>query len=416
MVPDEMDPDPTIVDIVAEDDDFSTLAGALGQADLTETLAGMGPFTVFAPTNTAFNQFLDGNDLTAEQLLGSENLAEILQYHVVSGSVPSTAVEAGEVSTLGNGPFYISIAPDNSIWINGNAQIIDTDIEASNGIIHVLDNVITAPAGSIAEIVSQSANAEMAEFTQLLAALDRASLVEPFTGGTEDNLTVFAPTDEAFQALYETLGVDGVDDIPVETLAEVLSYHVVPARAFSQDLRDGDALPTLLEGETLNVDLENLTINGSGLIASSLNIHAENGVIHAIDQVILPAADEEAVGATITLDNVGASAYIISSIEGDAATGTLDENNTAINLQRGQRYTFINNGGASHPLDFRDADGNILLAEGSEAGSFEEDEAVDFEVDGANISFTLTEELAEVIAAYRCTVHGAMEGVITVTD
>ncbi|WP_366483755.1 fasciclin domain-containing protein [Cyclobacterium sp.] len=184
----------------------------------------------------------------------------------------------------------------------------------------------------------------------------------------------------------------------------------------SQDLRDGAELPTLLEGEILNVDLANLSINESGLISSSLNIHAEKGVIHAIDQVILPAADDATSSATITLNNVGASAYIIASIDGDGATGTLDENNAAIGLQTGLRYTFVNNGGASHPLDFRDADGNILLAEGSENGSFEADATVGFEVDGANISFTLTEELAAVIAGYRCTVHGAMEGSITVMD
>lgn len=94
----------------------------------------------------------------------------------------------------------------------------------------------------------------------------------------------------------------------------------------------------------------------------------------------------------------------------------MDENNAAIYLQRRQRYTLVHKGGASHPLDFRDADGDILLVEGSEEGSFEDDDAVAFEVDGANISFTLTEDPAAVIVSYRCTVHGAMESSISDTD
>lgn len=278
----------SIADIVMGDDDFSILLAAVLAADLDEALLEQGPFTVFAPTDDAMTAFLTDNGLTAEELLQSPDLASILSYHVVEGEVPSSAVMAGSVDSFEGSPFFISIDPDDDVWINGNARVVTTDIEADNGIIHVLDYVITAPSESIAEIAVGYTQAETPEFTQLVGALSRAGLVDAVSGGFDDNLTVFAPTDAAFEALYDDLGVDGYEDIPLETLTSVLTYHVVPARAFSQDLREGATLPTLLEGEDLTVNLADLEINSSGLVPALLNIHATNGVIHVVDQVIVP--------------------------------------------------------------------------------------------------------------------------------
>jgi uncharacterized surface protein with fasciclin (FAS1) repeats len=288
---DDMPPvqeEPNIVEVAASNPNFSTLVGAVQAADLVGTLSGPGPFTVFAPSNDAFDSFLEDNNLTANQLLAVDNLGEILAYHVLGASVPAASVSPGSVATVSGDPFFVSAAPNGDLWINGNTKIVATDVTASNGIIHVLDYVITAPTNNIAEIAIASATSATPEFTQLVAALVRADLAGAFTGGFEDNLTVFAPTDLAFEALYEALGVDGVDDIPLETLTNVLLYHVVPARAFSQDLRDGAELPTLLEGSTLTVDLGSLQINDSNLVPAALNIHATNGVIHVIDSVLLP--------------------------------------------------------------------------------------------------------------------------------
>lgn len=281
-------PDPNIVEVASANNNFSTLVTAVQTAGLVPTLSGTGPFTVFAPTNDAFNKFLTANSLTAAQLLASDGLTETLTYHVVGASVPSSAVSAGKVTTVSGDPFYVSIAPNNEIWINGNTKITSTDVAASNGIIHVLDNVITPPIQNIAEIAIASTTAAQPEFTQLVAALVRANLAGAFQGGFDDDFTVFAPTDAAFQDLYTTLGVSGVDQIPLETLTAVLQYHVVPARAFSQDLRQGASLPTLLTGQNLTVNLSDLKINDSGLVAAALNIHATNGVIHVIDKVLLP--------------------------------------------------------------------------------------------------------------------------------
>ena len=277
----------SIADIVIGNENFSTLLAAVVAAELDEALLEQGPFTVFAPTNAAFERFFEVTGLTAGELLGSPDLATILSYHVVPGEVPASAVEPGSVTTLEGSPFFVSVDPDGGIWINGNAQIEDTDIEADNGIIHVIDYVITPPTQSIAEIAVEIAESEMPEFTQLVGALVRADLVGAVSGGFDDNLTVFAPTDLAFEALYEALNVDGFEDIPLETLTAVLTYHVVPARAFSQDLREGAELPTL-QGDNLIVNLADLKINESGLVPELLNIHATNGVIHVIDSVLIP--------------------------------------------------------------------------------------------------------------------------------
>jgi uncharacterized surface protein with fasciclin (FAS1) repeats len=288
---DDMPPvqaDPNIVEVAASNNDFSTLVSAVQAAGLVETLSGTGPFTVFAPTNAAFGRFLDDNNLAAGDLLASDGLGDVLTYHVLGASVPASSVSAGRVETVSGDPFFVSVAPNGELWINGNTRIVATDVAASNGIIHVLDYVITPPTNNIAEIAIASTQAATPEFTQLVAALVRADLAGAFTGGFEDNLTVFAPTDAAFEALYDALGVNGVDDIDLETLTNVLLYHVVPARAFSQDLRNGAELPTLLEGATLSVDLGSLQINSSGLVPAALNIHATNGVIHVIDSVLLP--------------------------------------------------------------------------------------------------------------------------------
>ncbi|MCH6234013.1 fasciclin domain-containing protein [Cognataquiflexum rubidum] len=281
-------PDPNLVEVVASNANFSTLVTAVQTAGLVQTLSGDGPFTVFAPTNDAFNRFLTANGLTASQLLASDGLAETLTYHVVGASVPASSVSAGKVTSVSGDPFYVSIAPNNEIWINGNTKITATDVLASNGIIHVLDNVITPPTQSIAQIAIASTTAAQPEFTQLVAALVRANLAGAFQGGFDDNFTVFAPTDAAFRNLYTALGVTSVDEIPLATLTSVLQYHVVPARAFSQDLRQGASLPTLLTGKNLTVNLSDLKINDSGLVAAALNIHATNGVIHVIDKVLLP--------------------------------------------------------------------------------------------------------------------------------
>lgn len=132
----------SIADIVMGSDNFSILLAAVLAADLDAALLEQGPFTVFAPTDEAMLAFLAANGLTAEELLQSPDLASILSYHVVEGVVPASAVEAGSVTSLEGIPFFVSIDTEGNVWINGNVKVVATDIEADNGIIHVIDQVL----------------------------------------------------------------------------------------------------------------------------------------------------------------------------------------------------------------------------------------------------------------------------------
>ncbi|NBI30228.1 fasciclin domain-containing protein [Chengkuizengella sp. YPA3-1-1] len=128
-----------IVDIAVEAGDFNTLAAALEKAGLVETLKEKGPFTVFAPTDEAFEKLLDELDISAEELLAREDLKKILLYHVVPGKVMSGDLKDGmKVKTLANKKVEISLDP---IQVN-NANVVKADIEASNGVIHVIDEVL----------------------------------------------------------------------------------------------------------------------------------------------------------------------------------------------------------------------------------------------------------------------------------
>lgn len=132
----------TIVDVAVEAGSFTTLTQALEAAGLVETLSGEGPFTVFAPTDEAFAALPEG---TLEELLLPENreqLIQILTYHVVPGEALSTSLEAGEVTTVEGSPVEISLA--DGVMVN-DAKVVTADIEASNGVIHVIDKVILPP-------------------------------------------------------------------------------------------------------------------------------------------------------------------------------------------------------------------------------------------------------------------------------
>ncbi len=143
----------TVVDIATSNDDFSTLVAAVVEADLAGVLSGEGPFTVFAPTNEAFAAALEALGITAEELLASPDLAGILTYHVVAGKLLASdvlaAVAAGGgtamVETVNGAPISVQVV-DGKVVIDGTATVVLTDLEAGNGVVHVIDAVILPPA------------------------------------------------------------------------------------------------------------------------------------------------------------------------------------------------------------------------------------------------------------------------------
>jgi uncharacterized surface protein with fasciclin (FAS1) repeats len=143
----------TVVDIAVENEGFSTLVAAVTEAGLVETLSSEGPFTVFAPTDEAFAAALEALGLTAEELLASDDLAGILTYHVVAGKLMAAdvlaAVESGmgtaEVETVNGATIEVTVE-DGMVMLNGTATVAATDLEAGNGVVHVIDAVILPPS------------------------------------------------------------------------------------------------------------------------------------------------------------------------------------------------------------------------------------------------------------------------------
>lgn len=288
----------TIVDIAAGNEDFSTLVTALQEAGLVDTLAGEGPFTVFAPTDDAFAALPDG--LLDTVLADQELLTSILTYHVVPGAVLAADVVNLDSATTVQGE-DVQITVDGDTVMVDEATVVTTDIEASNGVIHVIDSVLLPP--SVQEMLAgdEMATDDMDEdmsgdamnvvetaeaagdFSTLLTAIEAAGLTETLaTGGP---FTVFAPTDEAFAAIDEDT-LNGLLADP-EALSEVLLYHVVEGEVYAADVVTLDSATTLQGSDVeIVVDGDTVTINGATVVMT--DIQTSNGVIHVIDAVLLP--------------------------------------------------------------------------------------------------------------------------------
>jgi len=203
-----------IVDTAVKAGKFKTLAAALGAADLVTTLKGPGPYTVFAPTDEAFAKLPEG---TVETLLKSENkakLASILTYHVVAGKVLAKQVVGLKGAKTINGQ-RIDIKVDDSTLIVDGVQVITTDIQCDNGVIHIIDSVLLPSDKTIPEV---AITAE--KFTTLIAAVKAAGLAEVLSG--PGPFTIFAPTDEAFEKLPANTVQDLLKPENKQKLADIL--------------------------------------------------------------------------------------------------------------------------------------------------------------------------------------------------
>lgn len=294
-------PDPmpvSIIDFVNNNDDYSSLAAAIEAAGLTATLDGDTEYTVFAPDNDAFQALLDSNEDWSE--LGDipvDVLTLVLMNHVQPGIVMSSDLETGYIPSLAEaGPdgeavsLYINL--DDGVVLNGMSTVTSADIEVDNGVIHAVDAVIGLPDVTTFALADPT-------FSILVEALtfdDSYTFVE--TLQDEGPYTVFAPTDDAFGALLEELEITGLGDLDSDLLADVLSYHVVTgANVTSDELTNGMAVTTFLgEDFTVNLaaDSNNVSItdvNSRTANVVAANVQATNGVIHAIDMVLLPTLE-----------------------------------------------------------------------------------------------------------------------------
>lgn len=270
-----------IIEIAENDDQFSTLVAALTKADLVSVLESEGPYTVFAPTNSAFNDLLSELGASSLDDLTADELEQILLYHVISGKAMSGDLDNGYINTLNEGPntnnTTLLVNTDNGVKLNGNTSVTAADIEATNGVVHVVDKVLLPP--TVVDIAINNSN-----FSTLVDAVVKAELDGTLSG--DGPFTVFAPTNGAFNQLFNNLGVTGISDLTKGDLVPILQYHVVSGNVRSEDLSTGSV--TTLNGD-IQVDVgDNVTINTDAIV-TSVDIQGSNGVVHVIDKVLLPS-------------------------------------------------------------------------------------------------------------------------------
>lgn len=285
---DDPAPTPTITETVVASANFSLLKAAVVRAGLGDYLNNTPNLTVFAPTNDAFTAA--GLTESAINATPVATLQAILQYHVLTTKVNSGSVPAGpnaEVTTAGGVKAFVTKSAAG-VFINGSA-VVTADIEASNGVIHAINSVLIPPAGNI--VVTAQANPN---FTYLVAAVLRADASGTSISGAlsaAGPLTVFAPTNQAFiDAGFPTIA--SINAADPNTLKNILLYHVIGARVFSSDLTN-NSTPATAQGGTVLITLAGgAKVKGNGNATASnvviANVVTTNGVIHAIDRVLLP--------------------------------------------------------------------------------------------------------------------------------
>lgn len=332
-------PPNTITDIASSDARFTTLASLLQRVDLTSTLSGEGPFTVFAPTNDAFTAYLSALNIQASDISDAD-LTQLLLAHVVSGtfvaarlqfesSLPTatTAATPLTVQTLteqvvDNGAVT---GTESIVVVDGRAKVVKADLSADNGVIHAVDAVLT-PAGfggTIAQAVAATPR-----LSTLNAAVANANIGADL--GAPNTRTLFAPTNTAFALMPGTVVADLLADADKAPLSNILRHHVLDTDLDATTLITGPASRTTLTGDadttiglTTTPAQTQLFIDGRTTVIST-DIVTSNGRIHIIDSVITPGTFPGTV-----VDAVKASprfSSLVAALEAAALTETLATN------------------------------------------------------------------------------------------
>ena len=272
----------SIYEIAKADTSFSILVAGIDKAGLKTTLSGTGTFTVFAPNNAAFRKL----DLSVEEINSMtdpeeiEEMKNVILFHALGSKVKSTDLSNTYVPTLftvnGNG---VSLKTSiNPVKINGYANVLTANIEASNGILHVVDELLIPP--TVVDIAVNNGS-----FNALVSALDKAELVSTLEDG--ENLTVFAPTDNAFSAINFKL-----EDFTKESLTPILTAHVLGTQVRSSQIQNNQEVTTLNDKVKLTFNTSmGVKFSGgktSDISVTTADLQATNGVVHVINKVILP--------------------------------------------------------------------------------------------------------------------------------
>lgn len=284
--------DNSITGIAQTNSNLSILVQALVKADLATTLKGVGPFTVFAPTDAAFTAFLKTTPYATLNDVPKDVLTQILLNHVVSGSVKSTDLSTGYIKTLAKGTasstnnlsMYVNTA--SGVKLNGVATVTTADVMASNGVIHIVDKVIGLPT----IVTHATANRNFTSLVGALTAAGQPDFVGILSG--PGPFTVFAPTNDAFTALNTELAPGGIAGVSSTNLTKVLKYHVANGNVLAASLTEGQMVSTLQTPQTFTVQLTGgakiKDANNRISTITATDVQCSNGVIHVLNKVLLP--------------------------------------------------------------------------------------------------------------------------------
>jgi uncharacterized surface protein with fasciclin (FAS1) repeats len=330
------EPTANIVETAVAAGDFTTLVAALQAADLDSVLADeTQQFTVFAPTDAAFAML---GQATIDTLLSNTDvLSDILLQHVIAGTVDSVtafSLNGTSAETVSGANIPLNINTDTDTLTFGGANVVTTDIYTTNGVIHVIDMVIVAdvevptPPMSIVDVAVANGS-----FTTLVAALQATGL-DSVLADTDAKFTVFAPTDAAFSLL----GQETIDALLLDTeaLSNILLYHIISGEPILQDgavsvAQSDSNVVTMENGQSAALSLSDSTLYVNKSAVSLTDVMAANGVIHVVDQVILPpAAKGEPTGSIVdvALGNPDFSTLVAALTAADLVDTLADETKT----------------------------------------------------------------------------------------
>ena len=290
----EMETYSSIYELTASDPDLSNLKAAIDKAGLASTLNQSGNFTVFAPSNAAFSQFLSANGFASLNDVPTAALKEILLNHVLGTKMMASQVATGYVSTMAKGSasstrnlsMFVNTA--SGVKLNGVSTVTQTDLMATNGVIHKVDKVIGLPT----VVTHVLANPNFSTLVSALTRNDMPDFVGILGGSTGSPFTVLAPNNAAFGSLLTEINLPGLASIPTVTLENALKYHVVAgANVASTDIMNNMNVTTFQGGTftvttTGGVKITDANNRMSNVIAT--DVQCSNGIIHLLDKVLLP--------------------------------------------------------------------------------------------------------------------------------
>ena len=271
----------TVYDVIAASPNHTSLTAALDQEGFDAVLDdNMSTFTVFAPDNAAFDDLATALGTDIAGLLANPALTDILTYHVLGASVQSSAIANGDIANPLNtaNTLKLTVTSGSNVFVN-QAQVNAADLPGSNGFVHSV-NAVLLPVVTVVDVAINSP-----DHTSLVAAVVQEGLLPALTNPFE-SLTVFAPTNTAFDNLAAALGTDIAGLLANPELTDILLYHVVGAEVFSGDLVNGPV--ATLNGQDIVVDLSmGVMINDANVTTADVGV--DNGVVHVIDAVLVPS-------------------------------------------------------------------------------------------------------------------------------